>query len=489
MRQIRISIITIFSFVMFQTNAQTVNFFKENVYNLNYNPASEINVRQYFGIGVSNLNFQVGTNIAVYDKVISIKADGSKEIDPKGFFKHIPKNDFGEIFANLNLEVLGFGMRINPKLYFTFSSRFQFENTLFVPRGLFQIASEGNMAHIGENMIITPQLSSLSYLDNSLGVQYKINDKITIGLRGKYLLGMLGVTLKESFTLTTDDEWNLHLKGSALLNVYLPDEVINTASTSANGKYFIKDMGNLFSLGSLDWRAMLGSLGNSHGGGFDIGVDVKIVKNIGVKVSLIDIGWIKWNRNQSGNIAYKAELNPNHPLYKNGELVFDGITNSEISYLSMINWLNGTSFDFATDSIFIISEVANESYVTMTNPKVFLEGYYELLKNHKFSALLRMDFINDRVLTSFTLGYNLNIKKVLDIAVCYSLSKGSLGNFGLGFSFNPGNVFHFYVAADNLPTVLSPFKTTPNLNVHTGIYFSIPDKKLKKVKEAGKEEN
>ena len=485
MRQIRISIIAIFSFVTFQTNAQTVNFFKENVYNLNYNPASEINVRQYFGIGVSNLNFQVGTNIAAYDDIVHANADGSKEIDPKGLFKRIKKNDYGEVFANMNMEVLGFGMRYNSKLYFTFSSHFVFENTLFMPRGLFQIATDGNMAHIGEAMIITPQLSTLLYLDNSLGFQYKINDRITIGLRGKYLLGVLGANLKEGFTLTTDDDWNLHLKGSALLNVYLPDELINTASNSDNGKYFIGDMGKLFSLGNFDLRTMLGSLNNSRGGGFDVGIDVKIIKKLGIKASLIDMGWIKWNRNQSGNIAYRADLNPNHPLYKNGELVFDGIANSEISYLSMGEWLNGISLDkIKFDSVFVISEVADEqTYVTMTNPKVFMECYYELSKIHKFSAMVRMDFIHERVLTTYTLGYNLNIKKVLDIAVCYSMSKGSYGNLGVGLSFNPGNVFHFYVAADNLPTVLSPFKTTPNLNIHTGIYFSIPDKKTKKVKK------
>ena len=484
MRQIRISIIAIFSFVTFQTNAQTLNFFKENTYNLKYNPASEINVRQYFGIGVSHINIAAGTNLAVYDKVITTKSDGSKEIDPKVFFKHIPKNDYGEIFANLNLEVLGFGMRYNSKLYFTFSSQFRFENTLFMPRGLFQIATDGNMAHIGEDMIITPQLSTLFYLDNSLGFQYKINDRVTIGVRGKYLLGVLGANLKENFTLTTDDDWNLHLKGSALLNVYLPDELINTASTSANGKYFINDMGKLFSLGSLDWRTILGSLRNSRGGGFDIGADVKITKKLGIKASLIDMGWIKWDRNQNGSISYRAELNPDHPMYKNGELVFDGITNSEISYLSMGNWLDGTNLDkIRLDSVFIISEVPNESYVTMTNPKVFVECYYELSKIHKFSAMTRMDFINKKVFPSFTLGYNLNVKKVLDIAVCYSFSKGSYANLGAGFSFNPGNVFHIYVAADNLLTVISPLKTTPNLSVQTGIYFSIPDKKTKKVKK------
>jgi len=323
----------------------------------------------------------------------------------------------------------------------------------------------------------------LSYLDNSAGLQYKLNEKITVGFRGKLLLGMLSANIKEStFALMTDDDWNLHLKGSALLNVNLPDELISTVSTT-DGNYFIADMKNMFHLRKLKLGPMLNALSSSWGGGFDVGIDVKLTDNLGVKTSLIDVGWIKWNRNQKGTINYRADINPNHPLYQNGELVFTGVTE-----ISAIRWGNNIIDSFynqlirelVLDSALVISEVKSESYVTMTNPKFFLEGYYNLWKIHKISALLRMDFIGERVLSAFTLGYNLNIKKMIDIAFCYSLSKGSYDNIGLGVSLNLGNRLHLYAAADNLPTLFNLYNQTANINVHAGLFFTVPAKKVKK---------
>jgi hypothetical protein len=59
------------------------------------------------------------------------------------------------------------------------------------------------------------------------------------------------------------------------------------------------------------------------------------------------------------------------------------------------------------------------------------------------------------------------------------MSKGSYGNIGLGFSFNPGNLLHVYVAADNLPTLFNPYNHIINVNVQTGLFFTLPVKKPK----------
>jgi len=476
--------ITVFSFALMQTNAQIINFFKDNIYNLKYNPATEITVQRHFSIPcVSNLNFQAGTNAFIYNDVVSLDNEGNKVIDPKGFFSKIPNSSYGEVFCNMNMEVLGFGKKISPRTYFMYSTRLQMENTLFIPKGLFQFATDGNLAHINEELTISPLLSALSYLDNSIGLQYKFSSRLTIGFRGKLLLGMLNANIREStFTLMTDDEWNLHLKGSALLNVNFPKKLISTVPTP-DGKYFIEDMKNMFHLKKLKLGTMLGALTSSWGGGFDVGLDMKLTDNLGVKTSIIDVGWIKWNRNRKGTINYRVDINPNHPLYKDGELVFTGITD-----ITTIKWgvntidsfYNQVIKELVLDSALLISEVKSGSYVTMTNPKFFLEGYYNLWKIHKFSALLRMDFIEERVLTAFTLGYNLNIKKLIDIAFSYSLSKGSYNNIGLGVSLNLGNRLHLYAAADNMPTLFNLYNQAANVNVHTGLFFTIPAKKEKK---------
>lgn len=471
MRQIRIFFISIFSFVLLQTNAQTLNFFKDNIYNLNYNPAAEVTVRAHILLpAISNLDVQLHTNIVnSYKSVFSSDNQGNKVIDPKRFFAPIPNSSYGEMAFNLNTELLGFGFKVGEKLYLTFDSRLRSENTFFAPKGLFQLLSDGNIEHINENMSILPLASVLMYTDFSVGAQYKLTEQITIGLRGKLLMGLLGANIKESsLALMTDPEWNLHLKGSALVNLYVPKGLINNKLGNISN---LTDLKSLFDFNNF----RVNSLFNSWGGGFDVGAEVKLPLNFGVKASLIDVGWIKWNRDQEGAISYKAEINPNHRLCQNGELVFDGIS------LNSFN-LSDTFFSnlldtFALGTAFLFTKATPESYVMRTNPKLFLEGYYQL-KIHKFSALMRIDFLQKGVLPSFTLAYNLNVKRIIDIAASYTLTKGSYGNLGVGFSLNPGNVFHFYVVTDNLLTILFPLANN-NFNVQTGMFFTIPAKKVK----------
>jgi hypothetical protein len=357
----------------------------------------------------------------------------------------------------------------------TFSSRIRIDNAVFVPSELLNLAVNGNMQHIGKEMNILPLVSVLAYTDYSIGAQYKISDKITIGARGKLLVGMLGATIKESnFTFMTDSEWNLHLKGSTLLNLYIPIKFINDVATINR----LSDLDTIFNSNPFKVKTMLKSLGSSWGGGFDIGADVKLTKNIGVKASLIDVGWLKWNRNQDGAISYKMELNPNHHLYQNGELVFEGVPFESIDFSDDL--FSQIIKNAALDTAFIFTKTTPERYVMATNPKLFLEGYYQR-KHHTFSALLRLNFIEKRTLPSFTLGYNFELKKVIDFAVSYTMAKGSYGNFGIGVSLHPGDLFHFYFATDHLVGFFFPLANN-NLNVQTGVYFTIPAKKAKKPK-------
>lgn len=480
MKTIRIFLIVGISFALLQTTAQPLNFFKDNLYNLNYNPASEVRVRGHIGIGISNLNLQLSTNIATYNDVIFRHGQGNKTIDLNGFFARIPKSSYGEVVVDLNNELLGFGFKIGEKAYFSFSSRLRLDASVSVPKDLFQMAKDGNIAHIDEELNVLPLASALLYTDHSIGLQYKISDKITVGARGKFLMGMAGANIKESnFRFTTDSEWNLHLKGDAFVNLYCPKDFINPVEGSINMYDLIQNgETNLFNAGNLTAGTVLGS---SWGGGFDLGIDIKLPLNFGVKASLIDFGWLKWNRDQRGATTYRISIDTTHPFYQDGELVFSGLPlesfdlNNNMSISQIIdNILKETKIDTA----FLLTEETTESFVMRTNSKFFLEGYYQM-KRHKFSALLRLDFLRERTMSSFTLGYNLNLKKILDVGVSYTMAKGSYRNLGIGFSFNPGDVFHFYVSAHNLFTVFFPYANN-NFNVQTGIFFTIPVKKPKK---------
>jgi len=134
--------------------------------------------------------------------------------------------------------------------------------------------------------------------------------------------------------------------------------------------------------------------------------------------------------------------------------------------------LDNDFYDFQNSAL-------SKAYVTNTYPKLIAQVYYTLKQEkieHTFSLTSRTDFVRKNVFSLFSLGYNLNVKNVLDVALGYTLAKKSYNNLGMALTLKPGGVFRFYVATDNI-IALANWRNNKFFSAQFGIYFCIPAEK------------
>jgi hypothetical protein len=254
-------------------------------------------------------------------------------------------------------------------------------------------------------------------------------------------------------------------------------------------------------MNNLDYKSVVLSSFKNYGAGIDLGFNVNFPFGLELRTSVLDLGFIQW---KNGNYNLDVKVNPNSSSYRNGTIAISGMNLSEDDIFNInLPGFGGFYKYNKKDSIFngfwsfkeldsiprdaFIMEKNAESYVTMTNPKLFFEASYNI-SIHKFAFLTRVDFARKHVYPLVTFGYSINVKKVVDVAVSYSIAKGYYENLGLAIAFNAANVFHIYIATDN---ILAPILATlplhaggkskdfynyrPNFaNIQLGIYFTIP---------------
>ena len=84
----------------------------------------------------------------------------------------------------------------------------------------------------------------------------------------------------------------------------------------------------------------------------------------------------------------------------------------------------------------------------------------------RIGLLFRSDYFNKKLQVSYSLLYNRQFGKMLNMAASYSIINGSQMNIGLGGSLNLGAI-QFYATTDNLYGVFA-YKQAKNFNIHIG---------------------
>jgi hypothetical protein len=453
---------------------QTLNFCRDNMYN--YFPATiSGDFAGHFGVpGVSNINLFVSENAITFGEIFQIADDINKAKEAA-----LRADKMNRLKVDINIEALRCGFRVK-KNYFTFSNRFRTEFYGVIPGDIATLLLKGfsEITDVGKKVDGSIELNGTIYNETALGYHRKINDMFSIGARAKFLIGHANFSTKRSsINFFTDPEGILYYKNDFSVCTSLP--------------FSTTDLKNL------DIKSVALSSFKNFGFGMDFGFNVNFPFGLEIRTSILDIGWIRW---KNGNYCLNVKNNPN--LSTHGYLAIPGLDLSD-DKLFDINLPGFKGFyDYnRSDSIFngfwsfngidslknaFDVETSAKAYTTMTNPKIFLEAGYNF-GIHKFAFLTRLDIVRKHVYPLFTFGYSINVKNIMDAAVSYSIAKGYYKNLGVALSFNVVNVFHLYMATDNIiglcaiPSLKNPkstdfYKIKQNFaNIQAGIYFTIPN--------------
>jgi hypothetical protein len=240
--------------------------------------------------GIGNLNVTMNSNIRV-DKIF-YNVDGKTalffhpKVDAGSFLSSI--HDKNRISVDLHEQLLGFGFK-GIGGFNTIEINARANVGVNIPGSLFRLAKQGI-----ENK--TYDISDFAahadaYGEIALGHSHQINEKLRIGAKMKFLLGVANIDadFKKAQLTLGEDEWvgvtNAEIQTSLKKMAYKIEETERGPEGDEHTHRYVSGVENS------KWGI------NGFGLAFDLGATYKLDDNWSFSAALLDLGYIGWNNN------------------------------------------------------------------------------------------------------------------------------------------------------------------------------------------------
>jgi hypothetical protein len=433
----------------FSQNKQVLYDFAGVPQTLLLNPGLETNYKYHIGVPlVSGFSSEIGvTGFAVSD-IFSI--DNSNITDKiNAVLNAIDSSNFLKI--NAQIEVFSAGFRFDKKTYLSFGFYQELDAIGYIPKDVFTLANEGNLAYLNKTFSVSQLLYKLDVLGViHAGITRKISDKLTLGGRFKIYSSALNLESSDnSGTFTTNLGSN---------NIYVHHlESINTnfqTSGLISNNEYISDpstyLKNTF-------------LGGNLGVGVDFGLTYHITPQLQFSGSLLDVGFVHHKKNIKNTVTA-------------GSFKFEGI-DFEFDE-SNRNYWNEIETAFREQ---VLSTENNESYVSWRPTKLnaaikysfgekrskyCYDNSFKEFYTDAFGAQLYAVFRPLRQQFALTGFYEKSFSNKLQAKVTYTIDDFSYYNLGVGISAQIWKI-NFYGILDNIAE-LSDISSANNISLQFG---------------------
>lgn len=353
-----------------------------------------------------------------------------------------------ENFVALNTSVpFGFGFKVN-KWAFNAHYASVYNTQIGFNKDFLGFFTQGNAPYTGQTLNLDPQFNISLYQELGFGVSRQFLKIFNVGVRGKYLVGVLNAnTVQGDLSLTTSDEF-YQLDAAADYQIQL------------GGFPQITSLENFESVDSAfqaQFTDPFSALTQNRGFAFDIGATMDIGEFLHVGVSILDIGNITWEQN-----SYQYDLS--------GEFTFEGI--------DATGFLTGDDIENITDTL-DIDNIINLSSNPVTykggvNTKTYITARLKLGKRFFVNGVLRNEFTPNGVRTGFGVGAQKYFGNILGVGAMYSIQNGSFANLGANLSLKLGPA-QIFVISDNLLPAVNQWQAA-NTNIRIGANVTLNDK-------------
>lgn len=349
-------------------------------------------------------------------------------------------------------ELLAFGWKAD-NAYWHVSLLQKTHLNLNVPQGLFKLLISGMDKDQQDNYIPTTYdlsalgINAFGYTEMALGYAQKINDKLTIGGKAKWLIGNVAIgTTNEEIGITLDPNQGIKLAGNGHLHIAAPIQNRPSNITKMNELKFGNTAG--------DWL-------KPQGGGLaiDLGATYQLLDILNLSCSLTDLGFVNWKKtttidyNIEHTIAGVSNINSKTNFKALGDSIGKGIENA------------------------LISSAKDGSMKTGLRTKLNIGGEVSLLNDKIALGLFsKTAFQHTYIDQEFTLGAGWRPSSWFNFATSYSLLNGQFSNIGLGIGLN-FSVINLTLAADYIPLYYEQSYRIPSrsktINFLAGIHFTL----------------
>ncbi len=395
-------------------------------------PVNNVNV----GIPVLSSNYFGVTNTAFrYSDLIYKRSDDSLTFDMNNAIDKMEDNNYLLTHAQIDLLSVGFKIKKN---YFNITATEKFTGILNYSKGFIDFLWNGNGPSIGETINLGLGLQYTHYREYGLNYVRKVNSKLNVGIKFKYLYGMENIqTVRAGVSLYTDPT-DYALKAQS-------DVLINQSGA-------LKDLVD----SELKFTEYAFGLKN-NGKAIDLGAQYKITDKISVNASLIDFGGIKWRT----NVQNYQSVDPASSYTYNGLYIGDIINDT-----TSINQAFNTVLDSAYAAFKIDTSFSN--YRTKLNKQIYLGGTYQLSDRFQTNLVMHGLFIDGKMRPGISASVGGKLGELVHMNLCYSIFNRSYNNLGWGVSINTWGGSQFYVVSDNILGAIFP-QNAKSFNIRIGM--------------------
>ena len=451
-------------------NAQflrTSYFMEGTHYRQQLNPALTP-TKGYFNLPVVGaVNATVGSTSLGYQDIIDIIDDGDDFYTKPDFMNRLKDNN--KLNVNFSTEILSAGW-YKGKNFWSFNIGLRTDIGANLTKSMFTFLNE--METVEENWrnsnydISGQQLNINAYTEIGLGLSRQINSRLTVGARVKALLGIGNMELKlnrvaMSANLPSDQQIN-QWSSESYWNSMTPSQAAQAAQelkdkfnnyhanltvgaelkSSFKGLELQEEEGKDY---VTDFDFDSGKLGIAgYGFGIDLGASYKILDNLTVSASVLDLGFISWSKS-STKIAsanpdpidikgstYANMVDPNNPNTVMNAV--NQLQNDAQGYMDRVT--NGDVLDY--DMLQLEVSDAKESRKSRLASILVLGAEYGFFNNKLAVGVLSTTrFVQPDALTELTFSANYRPKSWFNVALSYSAIQSAGKSFGLGLKLGP----------------------------------------------------
>lgn len=423
---------------------------KQLLYNVNglpqsllSNPGSSVNFDGHIGIPLfSKFHVSVGSSgVNLYD----IFDDSSPNVNDRvtKTIRRLTRNDYFALHQQL--EILSFGWRLKNKQYLSAGVYQEMDMFAYFPRDPALLVNEGNNDYIN----VPFDFSDVSFAGEiltvyHLGINKKINRKLTLGVRGKLYSGIFNVSSTKNTGLftTRDDPGNPNFYRHYAENINVRVNTSGYASLNNSGMTVQQSTADLLK------RSFFGG---NIGAGIDIGGTYSLRENFRITASVLDIGFMYQQHDVENYLYYGSyatdgieplfpDVAPNNntiPYWDIFEDEVDRNLKDETVNEKYTTW-RPIKFNAALEFGF------EEMYEVCDYRRTYKRRNYNLIGLHLF-GVKRPRTLNMAMTAYYDRKFNNNFRAKL----AYTIDDFSFTNIGLLVS-KKFNKFNMFFAADNL---------------------------------------
>lgn len=395
-------------------------------------PVNNINV----GIPFVSSNYFGLTNTAFrYSDLVYKRPDDSLTLDVNKAISKMSDNNY--LFSSGQIDLLSVGFKIKRN-YFNITATEKFTGVFNYSKGLVDFLWNGNGPQIGNTINLGLGLQYTHYREYGINYVLKVNGKLFVGMKYKYLYGMENIqTVRSNISLNTDP---------------------NDYTLNASSDLLINQSGQL--RGFIDGDVKFGDYAfkqKNTGSAFDLGAQYKITNKIAVNFSMIDFGGINWRSNVKN---FKSQNPGENYTYKG--LYIANLINDTTSVNQAFNAVLDSAYSsFKIDTTF-------ESYRSKLIKQVYLGGTYQLSENYQTNLVLHGMFFDGKMRPGVSASIGGRVGQLVHVNLCYSIFNKSYNNVGLGLSINTWGGTQFYMVSDNVLGAIFP-QNAKSFNLRVGI--------------------